>query len=45
MVIEARDDWQVTRRYLSEVSVAELRKVIATKQAAATPLAQQRQIA
>ncbi|GAB08557.1 putative transposase, partial [Gordonia araii NBRC 100433] len=32
VVIEAHDEWQVTRRYLSEVSMAELRRTIAAKQ-------------
>ena len=45
MVIEAHDEWQVTRRYLSAISMAELRKVIADKQSAAKPIAKQRQIA
>lgn len=45
VVIEAHDEWQVTRRYLPEISMAELRKVIAAKQSADKPLAEQRQIA
>lgn len=45
VVIEAHDEWRVTRRYLSEVSMAELGKVIAAKQAASQPPAAQPQIA
>lgn len=37
VVIEAHDEWQVTCRYLSDISMAELRKVIAAKQAADNP--------
>lgn len=35
VVIEAHDEWQVTRRYVSDVSMDELRAVIAAKQRAA----------
>lgn len=45
---EVADQWEcvaATRRYLSDISMAELRKVIAAKHAATTPLAEQRQIA
>lgn len=44
VVIDAHDEWQVTRRYLFEISMAELRKVIAAKQSADKPLAEERQI-
>ncbi|MCJ0981017.1 transposase, partial [Rhodococcus sp. ARC_M12] len=35
VVIEAHDEWQVTRRYVSDVSMDELRVVIARKERAA----------
>jgi putative transposase len=35
VIIKAHDEWQVTRRYLSDVSMDELRAVIAAKHAAA----------
>jgi putative transposase len=34
LVIDQQDEWQVSRRYLSETSMAELRRVIAAKQRA-----------
>ncbi|MGW4126093.1 IS256 family transposase [Nocardia sp. NPDC004711] len=38
VVIEAHDEWQVTRRYVSDVSMDELRAVIAAKHAATESL-------
>ena len=35
VVIEAHDEWQVTRRYVSDVSMDELRVIIAAKERAA----------
>lgn len=35
VVIEAHDEWQVTRRYVSDVSMDELRVIITAKQRAA----------
>lgn len=35
VVIEAHDEWQVTRRYVSDVSMDELRTVIVAKERAA----------
>ena len=37
VVIEAHDEWQVTRRYVSDVSMDELRVIIAAKERAAAP--------
>lgn len=36
VVIEAHDEWQVTRRYVSDVSMDELRVIIAAKERAAS---------
>lgn len=35
VVIEAHDEWQVTRRYVSDISMGELKVVIAKKERAA----------
>lgn len=35
VIIESQDEWQVTRRYVSDVSMNELRDVIAAKERAA----------
>lgn len=35
VVIEQHEEWQVARRYVSDVSMAELRRVIREKEAAA----------
>lgn len=46
VVIEAHHEWQATRRNLSDIYMAELRKVINAKHAAtAKPVTEQHQIA
>ena len=45
VVIDAHDEWQVTRRYMSEVSMDELREVLAEKDKAAALLDAQAHIA
>lgn len=45
VVMEAHDEWQVTRRYVSDVSMDELRAVIAAKEHATKQLAQAHQTA
>ena len=44
-MIDAHDEWQVTRRYMSEVSMDELRAVLAEKAKAAALLDEQAQLA
>ncbi len=45
VVIDAHDEWQVTRRYMSEVSMGELREVLTEKAKAAETLDSPPQIA